>query len=91
MSHWVPHWPFAQTWPLPQAVPSERGLSAEVLALGWHVSQGLALIELPDAKKAPPTTQPDAHAPVLQTSPEPQLAPLARLVHALVLTAGWQL
>jgi hypothetical protein len=24
MSHWVPHWPLAHTWPLPQLVPSAK-------------------------------------------------------------------
>jgi hypothetical protein len=27
----------------------------------------------------------------LQTSPEPQVVPLARVVHAVVLVPGWQL
>jgi hypothetical protein len=29
------------------------------------------------------------HVPALQITPDPQLAPLARVVHADVLVAGW--
>jgi hypothetical protein len=35
--------------------------------------------------------QPAAQLPALQTSPEPQLVPLAALVHIVVLVAGSQL
>jgi hypothetical protein len=40
MSHCVPHSPLLQIWPLPQAVPFKIALNADVLALGWQLSQG---------------------------------------------------
>jgi hypothetical protein len=39
----------------------------------------------------PPMKQSAEHVPPLQTSPEAQLVPSARFVHAVVLTPGWQL
>jgi hypothetical protein len=35
--------------------------------------------------------QPDPQLPALHTSPTPQLVPVATLLHAVVLVAGWQL
>ncbi len=46
MSHCVPHAPLAQTWPLPQLVPSDSVPHPEVLTSDshvWHALFGFAL------------------------------------------------
>jgi len=91
MSHCVPHAPLEQTWPLPQPVPSVTLLHAVVLVPGWQLWQALFGFGVVDVKKVPPMKQPAVHAPAVQTLPDAQLVPSVRLLHAVVLVAGWQL
>jgi hypothetical protein len=84
----VPHWPWRQTRPEPQVMPSGCSLQLVVERAGSHSSQASAGLTAPAAKPAPLMKQPAAHAPPPQTSPRPQGWPLGSLLQAVVEVAG---
>ena len=77
--------------PLPHEVPFATLLQLDAFVFGeqtWHPFAGLGAA---GAKTIPPMKHPAPQAPDEHTSPVPQLTPLERLLHAVVLVAGWQL
>ena len=84
--------PAKQTSPELQGVLSATFVQAVVLAPGWQLWHALLGFAVPGASALPPMKQPAAQVfAALQTCPEPQAEPTARLVHAPVLVPGWQL
>jgi hypothetical protein len=80
-----------QTSPVPHDAPSARPDHPVVLPAGWQVWHALAGSGVPAAYTVPPMKHPAPQLPVLHTVPVPQAVPFASFVHAVALTAGWQL
>jgi hypothetical protein len=76
---------------LPEAqAPPSALLHEAVDTAGWQLWQELLGSTAPLATSFALSQQPAVHELASQTSPVPQLAPLARAVHAVVEVEGWQ-
>ena len=91
MKHPAAHTPTLHTWPWAQLEPLGMLLQAVVLDVGWQLWQLLAGFAAPEPQTVPLRKQPEAHVPLLQTSPAPQLVPFVMLLQNVVLAVGWQL
>jgi hypothetical protein len=81
--------PPLHTPPAAQLVPSGRLLHVVVLMPGWQLLQALPGSIVPGGYTVPPMSHCEPHTPLLQTCPPPHTVPLAMLLHAVVLLAGW--
>ena len=81
--------PALHTWPAPQLVPSALGDQSSVFVPGLQIWQVFVFVT-PLPTKAPLIQQPVWHVPPLHTWPEPQVAPLTRVVHSVLTDVGSQ-